>query len=52
LLLFALKWGNAKITQAQVITQATENEIAQGDVVVTSKTVVVTNNPDSEQQNW
>ena len=52
LLLFALKWGNLQTTQAQIITQANENEIAQWDVVVTSETVVITNNTNPEQQNW
>lgn len=51
LLLFALKWGNMQTTQAQIITQANENEIAQWDVVVTTETVVITNTPDTEPQN-
>ena len=51
LLLFALKWGNIQTAQAQIITQANENEIAQWDVVITTETVVVTNDTDSEQQN-
>ena len=51
LLFFALRWGNVQTTQAQIITQAEQNEIAQWDVVVTTETVVISNNPNSENKN-
>ena len=49
LLFFALKWGNTQVIQAQIISQADENEIAQWDVVITE--TVITNNPDNQPQN-
>jgi len=35
LLFFSLRWGGAQTVQAQIISQADENEIAQWDVVIT-----------------
>ena len=49
LLFFAIKWGNTQIMQAQIISQADENEIAQWDVVITE--TVITNNPNNQPQN-
>lgn len=51
LLFFTLRWNNTQTVQAQIITEANENEIAQWDVVVSSETVVITNNPNPESQN-
>ena len=48
LLFFALRGNNA---QAQIISQASQNEIAQWDVVVTTETVVISNDPNSEAKN-
>lgn len=48
LLFFALRGNNA---QAQIISQANQNEIAQWDVVVTTETVVISNNPNPETKN-
>lgn len=49
LLFFSLKWGNTQIVQAQIISQADSNEIAQWDVVITE--TVITNSPDNQPQN-
>lgn len=49
LLFFALRGWNVQTVQAQIITEAGQNEIAQWDVVVTNETIVVTNNPDQNQ---
>jgi hypothetical protein len=46
LLFFALRWWNAQVVQAQIISQADENEIAQWDVVITE--TVITNDPDAQ----
>lgn len=47
LLFFSLRWGNAQVVQAQIISQADENEIAQWDVVIT-ETTIITNNPEEK----
>ena len=47
LLFFSLKWGNTQVIQAQIISQADENEIAQWDVVITE--TVITNDPHNTQ---
>ncbi len=49
LLFFSLKWGNTQVMQAQVMTQANENEIAQWDVVITETTVTLNNTSDQPQ---
>ena len=49
LLFFSLRWGNAQVVQAQIISQADENEIAQWDVVV-SETVVISDNLGSQDK--
>lgn len=46
LLFFALRWGSAQVVQAQIISQADENEIAQWDVVITE--TVITNDPNAQ----
>jgi hypothetical protein len=47
LLFFALKWNNS--AQIQVITQSTQDEIAQWDVIITE--TVITNDSDSQSKN-
>ena len=49
LLFFSLKWGNTQVVQAEIISQADNNEIAQWDVVITE--TVITNTPDNQPQN-
>ncbi len=49
LLFFSLKWGNTQRVQAQIISEADGNEIAQWDVVITE--TVITNTPDNQPQN-
>lgn len=49
LLFFSLKWGNTQVVQAQIISEADGNEIAQWDVVITE--TVITNTPDNQPQN-
>ena len=47
LLFFAVRWGNS--VQAQIITQASQNEIWQWEVVITE--TIITNDPNSQPQN-
>ena len=47
LLFFALKWNSS--AQMQVITQTSQDEIAQWDVVITE--TVITNDSDSQSKN-
>ena len=48
LLFFSLRWGSTQAVQAQIISEADENEIAQWDVVITE--TVITNDTDPHKQ--
>ena len=51
LLFFSLSWGEVKVVQAEVISQAEQNEIAQWDVVVNAENTTVANDSNSQQPN-
>ena len=48
LLFFSLRWGNNQTVQAEIISEADENEIAQWDVVITE--TVITSDTEPQQQ--
>ena len=50
LLFFFLKWGSIQTIQAQVISQANENEIAQWEVII-SEPVSTNDNSNTDSQN-